>query len=214
MVVANVLGARHQHLEAIAPAADQWPADGLEAVAACPVWASTGRRVLHDGLDDRVFASAPGTWCLQGCTGCSSAYLDPRPTPATLPIAYRRYCTHAQDRERAANGRAGFVRKAANGYRSFELGPDRAPRSRIGAKLFAMLPWVPEFLGSEVRVLVPPPPGANRLPDVDCGSGTFVAIARELGFEARGIDIDPDALANAGANASTARSARSARSAT
>src|SRR6516162_1065225 len=75
-------------------AAAHWPEGGLENVPQCPICGRVERRVLHRNLRDRVFGCAPGEWELQQCSGCGSGYLDPRPTAATIALAYTTYCTH------------------------------------------------------------------------------------------------------------------------
>ena len=175
-----------------------WPADGLERVAACPVCQCAERDVLHAGLSDRVFGCAPGKWTLQICRGCRSAYLDPRPTPDTLAMAYRSYYTHGSAGEAAAPGAfQSWIRAGANGYRNAYLGLDRTPSSSMGGMLIACLPWVGDFLRAEVRHLGAPEPGRDRLLDVGCGNGRFLQTARELGWRVRGIDIDANAVATA-----------------
>src|SRR5260221_3119952 len=57
---------------------------------------------LFRSLTDRTFRCAPGRWTLYGCAGCHSAYLDPRPTPQSIGLAYRRYYTASgADRDRS-----------------------------------------------------------------------------------------------------------------
>ena len=78
----------------LARASGPWPPDDLEPVAACPVCGAAERSLLWDGLTDRVFGAAPGTWKLMRCAGCASGYLDPRPTLDSIGRAYAVYYTH------------------------------------------------------------------------------------------------------------------------
>ena len=73
---------------------DSWPDNELELLKYCPVCGSRERELLHTGLRDRVFGVAPGDWTLHRCLECQSAYLDPRPTLATIGQAYTNYYTH------------------------------------------------------------------------------------------------------------------------
>src|SRR6266852_6812100 len=76
------------------PWLEDWPSEGLEAVKCCPVCDSGQRTQLYSNLIDNVFYTAPGHWTLYRCQGCGSAYLDPRPTPEFIHLAYRNYYTH------------------------------------------------------------------------------------------------------------------------
>ena len=104
-----------------ATATTEWPRDGLEAVAACPVCGGERRVRMYDGLRDRLF-SAPGEWALWRCGGCRSAYLDPRPTAETLGLAYADYMHHQPPPDAAPSGPLGALRERA---------PSSIPSSRI-----------------------------------------------------------------------------------
>ena len=122
---------------------DQWPANGLESVKECPVCGSTRRRVLYGGLRDNVFFCAPGDWVLHDCLDCRSAYLDPRPSAATLHLAYRTYYTHEKQEPISASSLRGlrFVRRVlANGYKNWRFGARLKPSNWLGAPLFFLLP--------------------------------------------------------------------------
>ena len=62
----------------------------------CPVCGETDRKILHSDLIDNAFRVAPGKWALWKCAMCSGAYLDPRPNPATIHLAYANYYTHQE----------------------------------------------------------------------------------------------------------------------
>jgi SAM-dependent methyltransferase len=170
-----------------------WPADGLEGVPACPVCGSTERGVLHADMRDRAFRAAPGSWTLMRCRGCRSAYLDPRPTPETIELAYRSYYTHGSAPPPPAVGRvrqglAGDYLQARWGYSDWSCIPGGRLIPRVAPSRGATV-------DREVRHL-PATPG-GRLLDVGCGSGAFVAQMAELGWRAEGIDPDPAAVAGA-----------------
>lgn len=175
--------------------ASSWPADGLERVGKCPVCGSIERTLLHGGLRDWFFLCAPGEWNLQRCTACGSAYLDPRPTPHTIGLAYRTYFTHSSQ-ARESIDRLTFVRRLqrmlANGYRNWRFGTREQPASRLGALVAALLPTQRALLDGEGRHLPLAPPGA-RLLDVGCGNGSFLDFAHRAGWQVVG--IDPDAAA-------------------
>jgi 2-polyprenyl-3-methyl-5-hydroxy-6-metoxy-1,4-benzoquinol methylase len=60
-----------------------------------------------------------------------------------------------------------------------------------------LIPLVPPFLAkasARMRHLPPPPAGGGRLLDVGFGNGSFLKIANEMGWNAEGIDFDPQAV--------------------
>src|SRR6266516_2118089 len=71
-----------------------WPAADLERIECCPYCDARERTVAHREVQDWSCYAAPGKWTYWTCTRCSSLYLSPRPTAATLGHAYRTYHTH------------------------------------------------------------------------------------------------------------------------
>lgn len=178
---------------------DEWPTDGLERVEQCPVCGSKARHQLYSGLVDRVFRCAPGHWDVYQCEGCRSAYLDPRPTPATIHLAYQHYYTHEQSQRQSTEALPSwrrFVRSLANGYRNRRYGGQLQPASRLGQWIMPLFPRLRHSLDCELRYLPPLEPGA-RLLDVGFGSGEFMALAQRVGWRISGVDLDPVSVANA-----------------
>lgn len=175
-----------------------WPVDGLESVSRCPVCDNTQRSVLHAGLTDLVFRAAPGQWTLYQCAVCRSAYLDPRPTPDTISLAYTTYYTHDSE-EHPTIRRIGRVRTwlhdALNGYMNARYGLARKPATAVGRWLIPLIPTLRAAADVECRHLLPPQTGPGRLLDVGCGNGRFVQLAHEMGWHAEGIDFDEQAVA-------------------
>jgi SAM-dependent methyltransferase len=94
-----------------------------------------------------------------------------------------------------------FVEKLKVGVRHSHL------NKNFGYHLSGALPfgwiaykWKPlqvEITNHTIRHLPPPQPFGNRLLDIGCGAGEFLEIARDLGFDASGLEIDPVARAQA-----------------
>ena len=174
-----------------------WPDEDLEAVTRCPVCGSERREALHRGLTDRVFFCAPGTWDLFRCMGCNSAYLDPRPTPASIGRAYSRYFTHSGKWREAPEDLSPLrkvLRALSNGYFNHRFGTDFTPAHPPGAWLALLAPWKRGELESAGRHLPKAEPGQTLL-DVGCGNGIFLEFARRAGWQAQGIDFDAEAVA-------------------
>lgn len=187
----------HKRNEKKEPA--EWPVDGLETVAACPVCFSDRRRVLYSGLRDRIFFCTLGEWTLQECLSCGSAYLDPRPTPDTIYLAYQTYYTHQKvDRIPAEelHGARWLQRLLANGYKNWRFGTNFQPSNTLGVPIAFLLPSMRAVMDREFRHLPRPFPGA-RLLDIGFGDGKFLQNAHAIGWEVVGIDPDPEVVKNA-----------------
>jgi len=175
-----------------------WPADELERVPVCPLCASSTRELLLGNLVDNAFFVAPGRWTLYRCMNCSSAYLDPRPSEASIGKAYGVYYTHTVDGPRDTRGQPGAVRHLkmalTNGYLNSRYGTQRQPATWLGIWVAKLLPLRRQKRDAEFRYLPKPGPG-QRLLDIGCGNGDFLANARDAGWEVLGIDTDPKAVA-------------------
>ncbi|MDH5184910.1 MAG: methyltransferase domain-containing protein, partial [Gammaproteobacteria bacterium] len=172
----------------------EWPADGLEAVPNCPVCGTNKRKVLHEGLTDRVFFCAPGKWNMYRCESCATAYLDPRPTAETIGLAYQNYFTH---NEELGFSSLNFVQKIrrrfANGYRNYHYGTNDYPASFFGIIAAMLMPAGRAVINAGMRHL-PKVQAGMRLLDLGCGSGAFLLRARSAGWAVVGVDFDPKAV--------------------
>lgn len=183
---------------------DCWPVGELERVSACPACGGTARRPLYSGLTDRVFGCAPGCWDLHRCPVCGAAYLDPRPTPASIGRAYSQYFTHD-----GASGPIGLepqpipfgnLRLALrNGYLNTAYGYELKPAHWLGRVL------MPLFLLSRAREErairhMRLTSKGTRLLDLGCGNGRFLRLITSMGWEAIGLDPDPTGVSAARRN--------------
>jgi 2-polyprenyl-3-methyl-5-hydroxy-6-metoxy-1,4-benzoquinol methylase len=176
------------------PAPTAWPAHGLEDLGRCPVCGVAERVTLHEGLTDRAFGVAPGRWSMRRCLGCGSGYLDPRPSPGTIELAYRSYHTHAAPSLERPRGRLVRTGDAlVSGYANARLGYARRPALAAGRLVVPLVPGGPGWAFRGVRCL--PRIAGGRLLDVGCGNGQFLLEMRPDGWEVRGIDPDPAAVA-------------------
>lgn len=171
---------------------EEWPLGGLERVARCPACNSGDREVLYSGLTDRVFFCAPGEWTLHRCQNCGCGYIDPRPTPASISLAYSSYYTHGSTSLETDNPtRLGLIRRAlGNGYRNWRFGTTFKPENMVGVMLFLLWPSVRKRLDQGLRNL-PKRPKNGRLLDVGFGGGEFLEYAKEGGWHVAGADPDP-----------------------
>jgi 2-polyprenyl-3-methyl-5-hydroxy-6-metoxy-1,4-benzoquinol methylase len=183
------------------PWAKPWPTNELESVNQCPVCGEASRTLLHADMVDNSFRAALGKWTLWTCAKCRSAYLDPRPTPATMHRAYVNYYTHQQttgkDDYTALSPLRKLRRRLVNGYTNWRYGTQALPSSPFGVLAAHAMPSVKKVLDREYRHLPKRPPGDGRLLDVGCGDGSFLSLARTCGWKVVGLDPDPMAVANA-----------------
>ncbi len=182
---------------AAAPVArEPWPDQDLERVERCPACAGADREPLYEGLVDPLFGT-PGEWSLWRCRGCGSAFLDPRPTPGSIGRAYSHYFTHEQPAEEEARGPLGrFRRRALHGLLNARYGYRLEPASAWGARLLPLVPRTTALTDRWVRHVHRSQEPA-RLLDVGCGNGEYLLRMRGLGFDVRGIDVDPSAVGEA-----------------
>lgn len=184
-----------------APWKRAWPADELERVPACPICGGAERTVLHEHLVDNVFFAAPGTWTLHGCSQCGGAYLDPRPSPASIHRAYANYYTHQQtagkDDYAALSPLRKLRRRLVNGYTNWRYSTSAQPASSLGVLTAFAVPSLKKVLDRQYRHLPRLPQRGGRLLDVGCGDGSFLELARTCGWDVVGLDPDPKAVANA-----------------
>jgi SAM-dependent methyltransferase len=174
-----------------------WPAEALESVDRCPLCGHRDGDVLYQGLTDTVCFCAPGSWTLYRCPRCKTAYLDPRPTAATIGQAYAKYHTHKEsDEPTPPRGVAGRLRRALrNGYLNARYKFDLRPALSLGRWAIGFFPSLRSQNDREARL--PLPHREARLLDVGCGNGAFVKDAIAWGWNAEGLDPDPDVAAAA-----------------
>lgn len=185
----------------VEPRMNTWPVDGLETVELCPVCGGGDRAILHSDLVDNTFRAAEGKWSLWKCANCSTAYLDPRPTRATIHRAYANYYTHQEvggkDEYASLSPFRKLRRRLVNGYTNWRYGTQAAPSCALGVLAAFAIPSVKRTLDREYRHLPRPPKAVGRLLDVGCGDGSFLSMARTCGWDVVGLDPDPKAVANA-----------------
>ena len=165
-----------------------WPLQALENVCACPYCGGAGKTLAYQDVQDWSFGCAEGRWNYWACDACRALYLDPRPTPATLGNAYSSYYTHADAAK--LDFPTALKQRLKNEYLSVLFGSHVAPRLGLHSwtsplvKLLGQ--WITEPFG--MRQIVELPRGF--LIDVGCGNGNTLKLARQLGWQTLGIELD------------------------
>lgn len=176
--------------------AGEWPTEEQEAVLQCPYCgsAAAAATLLHHAVQDWSFGAAPGSWNYWFCSGCRAVYLNPRPTTRSIGKAYSRYYTHTSEAERRS-GLAGRLRlRLKNEYWSQRFAASIVPRlgwPHWTAPVLSLLQrWIVEPFG--LRQLAALPRGL--LIDVGCGNGDTLRLARQLGWNVLGLELDAGAV--------------------
>ena len=181
------------------PVLGYWPADDIEAVPSCPICGAQRRLTLHAGVEDGVFHCAPGQWDLHTCASCGVAYLDPRPTPASIGRAYASYYTHAERTRHGHQSRPGASASCAgslrNGYLNHRYGASFQPASALGWLAMQAMRGKKTQLDQEHRHLPCLQGKGEKVLDIGCGDGAFLKRAAQIGWEAWGIEPDAKAAA-------------------
>lgn len=170
-----------------------WPSEELEVVGACPYCGFTKRVLAHKNVQDWSFLCAPGKWMYWECVECRSLYLDPRPTKSSIGRAYATYYTHAPAwRDKVVAYAKSLIRNLCyQAWYGIKLRP-RLPFPRFlhpALGVFRSRIAAPSFILMELHQL---PRG--RVVDVGCGDGLFLGLARQLGWQTLGIELDPKAV--------------------
>jgi 2-polyprenyl-3-methyl-5-hydroxy-6-metoxy-1,4-benzoquinol methylase len=173
-----------------------WRADELEVLDRCVVCDLDALKPLYKDLR----AHDPGGWRLDRCPGCGCALLNPRPTVDAIGKAYRgSYRPYKRARPRPVpKTRRARVRHAVTdaylrqrwGYATLE-----APASL--AAVATVMPGLRRAADRLVRNVGAPATRDARLLDVGCGSGTYLKLMRDLGWDVHGAELDAGAVETA-----------------
>lgn len=142
-------------------------------------------RPLYRGLQDHVFG-VPGAWDLDRCPDCGLVWLSHQ-TPPPEHGGYRAYYTHGVESPTAPPVRRRLRRQLF--HAGFEYGETKPG---LVARLAVRVRPLRDLVGRTVLWL--PADARGRLLDVGCGNGMFIARMKELGWEAVGLDPDPEAV--------------------
>lgn len=172
-----------------------WPDDCLEFVHNCPYCGADNRILAHKDVQDWSFYCAAGKWTYWECSDCNTLYMDPRPTKASIGAAYEVYYTHDKSiKDKFISGIKQRLRNLCF-YAWYNL--ELTPRYKLNRFFYPLLsslknsgaePFIPICLHALPK---------GTLLDVGCGSGELLAVAKQLGWDAQGIELDPKAVRTA-----------------
>jgi len=150
--------------------------------------------MLYSDLEDRLF-SAQGKWNVRQCQSpdCKLLWLDPMPLEEDIGNAYLDYYTHDEGAPKS------FLRKlvesAKKGYfaRKYKY---NIGRLNIWQKFLGLLIYLDLGLKSEIdyEVLYLKFQPQEKLLDVGCGNGSFIARMKSFGWQVEGTEVDEEAV--------------------
>jgi len=163
-----------------------------EAVRDCPYCGSAECTPLHLDLEDLTFDAFPGTFDMVTCASCGTGYLRTRPTPRSLPLAYKAYYTHAAGAPASGRAAGGFRKKINGWFVATRFGGERRLKYVLAGSIMELFANKSREIRNANRFL---PATQGRVLDYGCGNGDFLARARDLDWDCVGVDFDADALA-------------------
>jgi len=149
---------------------------------------------LYQDRADFVF-EAPGLWDFRRCSnpGCGLIWMDPVPVPADIGKLYSNYYTHSDNHGVEVSQFREVLRFIRDCYFADRYGYEGLVRpwhKPIGRVLY-LFPSRRSNIDFDVMCLHACP--GQRLLEIGCGSGAFLARMRRLGWDVCGLDTDPDA---------------------
>jgi 2-polyprenyl-3-methyl-5-hydroxy-6-metoxy-1,4-benzoquinol methylase len=169
-----------------------WQQSQLEYLKACPVCGSNSSSLLYVAQSDITFGSS-GQWNLESCHQCNAAYLNPRPTPECIGLAYQSYYTHEPRRDWMAGlAFKDFLLKLRNGFYKTRYGYHIEPCLPALGWAIRFIPWLEYRFELDIRQIAAQPNGS--LLDVGCGGGEFLTTMQMLGWKVQGLEPDAKAV--------------------
>lgn len=172
----------------------------------CPECGSSGKIYITDCQD--LICKIPGSWTFYQCSSCQSLWLNPSPTPDSIPKLYTNayHFTHGTPSSPLTEP-TGLIPKVkfaiklgiwmqAFGYEQLERHTSIPHFIRLG-RLISFLPGQRQRAGYSIRFLHNRNHDQHRLLEVGTGNGSFLWLMHHLGWEVEGLEPDPLAAQSA-----------------
>jgi len=173
------------------------------AVEHCPLCWAKGSRILFE-LEDKLHG-IPGKYTYRRCMSCRTVFQDPRVVADDLHLCYpSQYYTHI-----GLNQDSVSATETEVGSRHFKTGRDAVRDVITAAVQGGEQAWLLNFVGRALATnrdlrerafhnhvideLIPRTSGSSRALDVGCGAGWFTRALKSVGWQAEGVEPDPDA---------------------
>lgn len=169
------------------------PAIRTRPVQSCPICGHAGR-VLHHSITDRAYG-VPGRWQTLRCSHCYSGWLNPVPVADDLPRCYvGGYYTHyaLPAVSMGSSKPVAFLRAAVlSVQKKYHHLQPASPLAPLIGRLSMLIPLVRRRASFNLGGMVMPFRKGGRLLEIGCGSGSYLAVMRMLGWSVCGIEPDP-----------------------
>lgn len=150
---------------------------------------------LYRELPDRLFG-VNGKWTLHHCNNpaCGLLWLNPMPTPASLPKLYEDYYTHQPQTKQTGSKKPGLMEIACHAYLQKHYGHpyQTSLTGRILGQLLELNPARTANLDFSTFYLKLFPNG--KLLEIGCGNGTMLQNMQQAGWTVTGVDFDPKSV--------------------
>jgi 2-polyprenyl-3-methyl-5-hydroxy-6-metoxy-1,4-benzoquinol methylase len=155
--------------------------DMLESIFTCPACYSDHSVTAVEAMDNLFFCSSR-QWRYLRCSNCSSLYLNNRPRPDSIHLAYHTYYTHKSTTGAVNPLVIDLLRQYLRSIRD----------STILGRLIGLIRPLNSFFEAKTRGVANCNPG--QIFDFGCGNGTFLSLCHEAGWLAHGCDFDESAV--------------------
>ena len=170
----------------------------LEHIEDCPVCGRSIIQNMYKDLEDCQY-NTKGLWNLNECMDCHSAYLNPRYNQQSIINAYNTYHTHETKQEKKEGGSnlmPSLKKSIISNYIKCRYLGTLSIKGLLSLWLLLFIPSVRNAVNNQYRNM-PILKRGYRLLDVGFGNGEFLDIAKSLGWDTYGIDIDDKVVKNA-----------------
>jgi 2-polyprenyl-3-methyl-5-hydroxy-6-metoxy-1,4-benzoquinol methylase len=148
-------------------------------------------RPLYAGMTDRLFG-VPGVWGVRKCGSCGLMWLDPRPVSEDIPKTYATYMTHAAEpKSRMEVVQQAIALLVLASTHQYQFQPHGSFFRRVAGRILSIVPFCRDTARRYVMNLRGDRRG--KLLDIGCGDGKYLADMKALGWDAVGVEPDPEA---------------------
>jgi 2-polyprenyl-3-methyl-5-hydroxy-6-metoxy-1,4-benzoquinol methylase len=175
---------------------NRWDPDDLERLSHCVVCGSDRLASMYEdlGVHDRW------PWRLDRCGGCGAALLNPRPRIEAIAKAYPSdYSPYARKKARPepVSTYQRLHHTIMDAYLARRWGYRGLSPSRGLGQVSMAMPALRRTADRLIRFAPAPARPGARLLDVGCAGGAYLELMRDLGWDVRGIEVDPGATSAA-----------------
>ncbi len=172
-----------------------------ETLAVCPVCGKKEKKFLFENTDR--LHGIPGEFGLNQCMSCSAFYLSPRPTLKALPhyypddyVAYQineQACVQSEAMRRSRNFLRNTILYEVYRYKDFGNEPRIRPSLIARPIAYLLFPLWKRSYYSLPKINFPKYVSRGKALDIGCGSGYYIWILRNLGWEVYGVEPSENA---------------------